>query len=128
MAYAGSVRFSLPVRVGHLVEATASAANIAVHAGGVRVYRPLLIGHLVEVQARLLVTGTSSMHISVHVRSADPASADLELTTHCLIVFVSLDADGAAVEARPWVPVSPEDRALEAHARHLIELRSNVDR
>ncbi|WP_076259281.1 acyl-CoA thioesterase [Intrasporangium flavum] len=105
---------------------TGSAANVAVYAGGVRFYRPLRIGHLVEVEARLLLTGTSSMHISVHVRSGDPATGDLALTTHSLIVFVPLDADGRALPARPWHPVSDEDAALRDHALELMELRNRV--
>ena len=31
-----------------------------------------MIGHIVEVRARLLHTGRSSMHVSVHVSSGDP--------------------------------------------------------
>jgi 4-hydroxybenzoyl-CoA thioesterase len=106
---------------------TGSAANVAVYAGGVRFYRPLHIGDLVEVDARLLLTGTSSMHISVHVRSGDPAAGSMELTTHCLIVFVPLDDVGHAVPARTWEPVSDEDLALRDHALELIDLRHRVD-
>jgi acyl-CoA hydrolase len=90
----------------------------------VRFYRPLLIGDLVEVEARLVHTGSTSMHISVHVRSGDASARVLELTTHCLIVFVALDSEKNAIAAPVWEPVSPEDVALEAHALHLIELRS----
>ena len=106
---------------------TGDARNVAVYAGGVRFYRPLRIGHLVEVEARLVHTGTTSMHISVHVRSGDPATASLELTTHCLIVFVPLHPDGSAAAVRTWIPVSAEDVALDAHARALIDLRSAVE-
>ena len=105
---------------------TGSAANVAVYAGGVRFYRPLRLGHLVEVEARLLLTGPSSMHISVHVRSGDPATGDLALTTHSLIVFVPLDAEGRALPARPWHPVTDEDVALRDHALELMQLRNRV--
>lgn len=107
---------------------TASTANIAVYTGGVRFYRPLLIGDLVEVEARLLFVGTTSMHISVQVRSGEPTTDVLQPTTHCLIVFVQLDEHGTAIDAPPWHPDSAEDVALEAHARHLVELRNSVDR
>ena len=107
---------------------TGSAANVAVYAGGVRFYRPLRIGHLVEVDARLLHTGSTSMHISVHVRSGDPATSDMDVTTHCLIVFVPLTASGQAAPAPSWTPVSDEDVALERHALHLVELRRSVPR
>jgi acyl-CoA hydrolase len=105
-----------------------SAANIAVYSGGIRFYRPLRIGHLVEAEARLLHTGPKSMHIAVHVRSGDPSTGELQLTTHCLTVFVPLGADGegGAVPVRQWQPVSDEDRALDEHARHLIALRATV--
>ena len=64
------------------------STSIAAYSGGTRFYRPILIGHLVEVEARLLHTDASSMHISVHVRSGDPKQAEMRLTTHCLTVFV----------------------------------------
>jgi 4-hydroxybenzoyl-CoA thioesterase len=107
---------------------TGSTRNVAVYSGGIRFYQPLFIGDLVEVEARLLHTGTSSMHISVHVRSGDPKDGELRLTTHCLTVFVALDEDGAASPVRDWVPASDEDRALAAHALDLVALRSAVDR
>ena len=98
--------------------------SIAVYAGGVRFYRPLLIGHLVEVEARLIHTGRSSLHVSVHVRSGDPATGTLELTTHCLMVLVALDEEGAATPAPVWEPTTDEDRRLDAHALHLARLRT----
>ena len=103
---------------------TGTPDNSAVYIGGVRFYRPLLIGHLVEVEAPLRFTGTKSMHVSVHVRSGDPATEDdLGLTTHCLTLFVAIDPDGRARGAIPWRPVSEEDEALHTHAQHLAALR-----
>jgi acyl-CoA hydrolase len=102
---------------------TGNTANVAVYAGGVRFYQPLLIGHLVEVEARLLLTKANQMHISVHVRSGAATSGTLALTTHSLIVFAPIDSDGTIPL---WNPLSPEDKALEQHARHLIRLRARV--
>jgi acyl-CoA hydrolase len=95
-----------------------------VYVGGFRFYRPLLIGALVEVEARLLHTGRSSMHVSVHVRSGDPKTQERDLTTHSLLILVALGADGRPTPVSPWVPANDEDAALDRHARHLIELRS----
>jgi acyl-CoA hydrolase len=100
--------------------------SVAVYAGGVRFYRPLLIGSIVETQARLLHTRRTSMHISVHVRSGNPRTGQLDLTTHCLIVFVALDEEGQSTPAPRWVPRTDEDLALDQHAEHLIELRTRV--
>ena len=105
---------------------TGSGDNNAVYVGGVRFYQPLRIGDLVEVEARLLHTGARSMHVSVHVRSGDPANGpELSLTTHCLTVFVGLDRDGRAVPAPAWIPASVEDQALDDHAVELIGLRGH---
>ena len=90
-------------------------SNIAVYAGGVRFYRPLRIGHLVEVEARLLHTGDSSSTSACTCAPATRPSAT-GLTTHCLIVFVRLDAERPAGPARQWEPVSAEDVALDEHA------------
>ena len=100
--------------------------TVAVYVGGVRFYRPLLIGALVETESRLLYTGTSSMHISVHVRSGDPKTGELGLTTHCLIVFVALDEDGEPTAVPRWEPRTGEDVALDRHALDLIALRTEV--
>lgn len=104
---------------------TGSARNVAIFTGGVRFYRPLRIGHLVEVEARLLHTGRTAMHVGVHVRSGDPTSGvdDLELTTFCRTVFVGLDEHREAVPTPTWEPVSDEDRALDAHALELVAIR-----
>jgi len=100
--------------------------SIAGYAGGVRFYRPLLIGSIVETEARLLHTRRTSMHISVHVRSGDPKTQQLDLTTHCLIVFVALDDSRQPKPVARWEPRTKEDIALDQHAQHLIELRTSV--
>jgi 4-hydroxybenzoyl-CoA thioesterase len=101
--------------------------NVAVYSGGIRFYQPLFIGDLVEVDARLIHTGASSMHITVHVRSRDPRVETARLTTHCLTVFVNLDDAGQPTHFPPWVPSNDEDLALDAHAIELARLRDAVD-
>ncbi len=98
----------------------------SVFAGGVRFYRPMFIGDLVEVDARLLHTGTTSMHISVHVRSGDPRTRDLRETTHCTIVYCGVDEQGRKRPVPPWKPVLPGDVALESHARAMIDIRQRL--
>ena len=51
----------------------------------------------------------------------------MQLTTHCLTIFVALDDERESTAVREWVPVSDEDVALDAHARHLVELRKHTD-
>jgi acyl-CoA hydrolase len=97
---------------------------IAVYSGGIRFYRPIQIGDIVEVEARLVYTGRSSMHVSVHVRSGDPRNPQMQLTTHCLTILVALDEEGRLRDAPPWLPRSEEDRRLADHARELMALRT----
>lgn len=101
-------------------------AAVAVYAGGVRFYRPLHIGDLIEVEARLILTGHSSMHITVHVRGGDPRTRRLETTTHCMIVYVALDEHGDKVHVRSWNPRLPEDLELQEHAKRVIDHRSKL--
>ena len=102
---------------------------ITVFAGGVRFYRPIQIGHLVEVEARLIHTGHSSMHVSVHVRSGGPRTGEMELTTHCLMVLVALDRTGTRkVHVKSWNPRTQEDIRLQEHAKYLIDIREQLAR
>lgn len=100
---------------------------VTVYVGGIRFYQPVLIGHVVEVRARLIYTGTSSMHIAVDVASRDPREGVLTKTTHCIIIFVALDGDGKPVAVPHLEPVTDEDRALERYALRLMELRKGIE-
>ena len=43
---------------------------VTVYAGGIRFLRPIQIGQLVEVHAKVIHTGTTSMHLAVDVNVA----------------------------------------------------------
>lgn len=101
-----------------------NSSNAAIFTGGVRFYSPMHIGDLVEVEARLLHTGRTSVHIGVQVHSSDPALGDRRLTTFCRTIFVALDEDRRALPTPTWVPVTDEDKALDAHAMDLIAIRA----
>jgi len=45
---------------------------VTVYVGGIRFLNPIHIGDIVEVQARLIYTGRSSMHISVDIATLNP--------------------------------------------------------
>ena len=99
---------------------------VAVYSGGIHFYRPVRIGHLVEVEARLIHTGGRSMHLAIHVRSGDPRTGELELTTQCMSVFVVPGPDGTAEPVPQLEQVTDEDRRLDAHALELIRLRAEL--
>ncbi|MFM6973731.1 MAG: acyl-CoA thioesterase [Agromyces sp.] len=104
-----------------------STAAVAVYSGGIHFHRPIHIGDLVEVRARLIHTGPHSMHIAIHVHSADPRTPDqLSLTTQCMSVFVVPGIDGRAEAVTQLELRTDEDRQLDAHARDLLERRERM--
>ena len=80
------------------------------------------------MDARLIHTGSHSMHISVRVRSGSAtAPHDLRLTTLCMSVFVARGPDGHALPVEQLDPLSAEDKSLDAHARSLISMRGDLE-
>ncbi len=100
---------------------------VTVYVGGIRFYRPIHVGSLVEVSARLIYTGHTSMHIAVDVCAGDPKKRINHKTTHCIIVYVAIDEAGKPAAVPKWQPQSTEDRALEAYALRLMELRKDIE-
>jgi acyl-CoA hydrolase len=100
---------------------------VTVYVGGIRFYRPVLIGHLVEVRARIIYTGTTSMHLAVDVSSRDPKAPAAAATTHCVIVFVAVDQAGEPAPVPAWAPTTNEDLELERYAMKLMELRKGIE-
>lgn len=100
---------------------------VTVYVGGIRFTKPILIGHLVEVQAKVIYTGRTSLHVAVDVRSGDPRDGGFTDTTHCIIVFVAVDEAGSPVQVTPWTPETEDDVALEHYAKRLMELRKGIE-
>jgi acyl-CoA hydrolase len=100
---------------------------VTVYVGGIRFYRPILIGDLVELRARLIYTGTTSMHIAVDVWTTDLREGKVQQTTHCVIIFVALDADDRPTPVPVWIPKTDDDKALHTYASNLMELRQGVE-
>ncbi len=96
----------------------------AVLTGGVRFYRPITIGDLVEVDARLVLTGSKSMHVLVRVRAGGRRERDPEVVAYGLPVMVAPDGEGSARHITPWEPITDEDHAVAERARQLRDLRN----
>lgn len=103
---------------------------VTVAVGGIRFLAPIRISDLVTLRAKLVHTGTTSMHFAVEVRARDPrggSEAD-RLCTHCVIVFVALDApEGTPVAVPAWTPATDEDRRLAAYARDVMALGRDIE-
>lgn len=100
---------------------------VTVYVGGIRFINPIRIGQIVEVQARIIYTGRSSMHISVDIRAIDPKTKDETKTTHCVIVFAAVDDEGKTIPVPAWTPVTEEEKQLQAYAIKLSELRKEIN-
>ena len=75
-------------------------------------------------------TGTTSMHFAVEVRARDPKDAATgdRLCTHCVIVFVALDApEGKPVPVPAWTPTDEEDRRLADYAQQVMALSRAIE-
>lgn len=100
---------------------------VTVYVGGIRFYAPIHVGNLVEVQAKVIHTGHSSMHIAVDVFASDPRKRKFTKSTHCIIVFVAVDDDGKPAQVPTWHPLSDDDLNMQKYALRLVDLRKAID-
>lgn len=99
---------------------------VTVFVGGIRFIKPIQVGDLVELEAKIIYTGNSSMHILVSVKSKDIKSGEYELTTRCIIVFVATREEGKPTSVKDWQPETAEDIKLEAFAKQMMEVREDL--
>ena len=100
---------------------------VTVYVGGIRFYKPILVGSLVEAEAKVIYTGRTSMHVAVDVRAGDPKDQVFARTTHCVIVFVSVNDHGNPTPVRPWVPQTQSEQTEQAYALRLMEMRKGIE-
>jgi acyl-CoA hydrolase len=104
--------------------------SVTVAVGGIRFLAPVRIGDLVTVAARLVHTGTSSMHFVVEVRAREPrAEADeARLCTQCVIVFVALDGvEGKPMPVPAWAPRNADEQTLAERALRVMGLSKDIE-
>ena len=102
--------------------------SVTVAVGGIRFVAPIRISDLVTVETVLVYTGTTSMHFAVDVRARDPMGDGRErLCTHCVIVFVAVDAAGKPVSVPAWRPASDEDKRLSEYATQVMALSKGIE-
>lgn len=67
------------------------------------------------------------MHVAVDVQAGDLKDQAFARTTHCLIVFVSVNDHGNPTPVRPWVPQSQFEVAEQEYALRLMEIRKGIE-
>jgi acyl-CoA hydrolase len=100
---------------------------VTLYLGGLHFIRPIRVGEIVELRALVIHTGRTSLHIAIDIYARDPKETQLKRSGHCVIVFVALGENGRPKAVPAWTPVSDTDRALQAYALRLIELRKLMD-
>lgn len=106
----------------------AGAYCVTAYVGNVRHRRPIAPGSLIEVQARLVYTGRTSMHVVVTVSSAEVSDRVYTPATTCILVFVAKDADGRPTAVPPWQPATRSDHKLAEGALERIASRAEIKR
>lgn len=99
---------------------------VTVYVGGIRFYKPILIGDLVKVDADIIYTGNTSMHIAIDVYSKKVTEQYFEKKTHCIIVFVAVDENGKSKSIPKWVPTTDHELEMEKYAIKLMNLRKQI--
>ena len=109
--------------------AWSGAYCVTASVSGIQFVAPILIGDLVTVRARLIHTGSSSMHMAVDVLARDLRKGEQRLATSCVMVFVALDGpDGKPTPVPHWQPHDDNELRLQEQARKLLELSKGMER
>lgn len=99
---------------------------ITAYVGGMRFVRPILVGNMVEVEAKVIYTGRTSMHLGIEVRAGDPTSDKKQLTTHCVAIMVAVDDEGSPVPVPEWKPTDEKDIMMRDSAIRLMQMREKI--
>lgn len=101
---------------------------VTVYVGGIQFYKPINIGEVIKIDATVIYTGNSSIHIAAEVYSRKISSSEFEKKTHCIIVFVSVNDEGRPQAVRKWVPKTEKEIGLEKYAVRLNNMRSSINK
>lgn len=104
-----------------------SSYCVTVYVGGIRFYEPIKIGHIVKVEAEVIYTGNTSMHIAINVFSRNIKRKEFDKKTHCIIVFVAVDDEGNSMPVLKYVPETDAEKQMEQYAIKLMDLRKKIE-
>jgi acyl-CoA hydrolase len=99
---------------------------VTAYVGNVHFTRPIAPGDLIQAHARIIHTGRSSMQVLVVIEAADVHTRVYTRATHCILVFVAVDAEGSPREVPAWSPRTAEDRLLHENAEGRLTARREI--
>lgn len=100
---------------------------VTVSANGIRFIKPIKVGQLVEINACLVHTGASSMHIYVVVKAGDATDDNMSVSNRCFITFMAVDKDGKPKNVPSYVPKDERHMQLELVAMHAKDFAKELD-
>ncbi|GEM_PF-5509737 len=124
------------VRGGHLLHAIDQACHAVgtawtggelctSYVAGVHFERSVFAGPAAHVTARLIHTGSRTLHFGVRVNDSSDAPTD---PIACgVVVLEAADRHGLPQPVRQWLPGCEDERRLRDHARRLVEMRQFVE-
>ena len=99
---------------------TASISNVSF-------LKSIEIGDVVRVEAVIIHTGTTSMHIACDVFSKKATDESFIKNTHCILVFVATDANGHKVPVPKWIPETEDQKNQEAYAIQIMNFNKEIE-
>ncbi|MBJ2127528.1 acyl-CoA thioesterase [Alteromonas sp. IB21] len=100
---------------------------VTVSANGIRFIKPIKVGQLIEITASLVHTGASSMHIYVTVKSGDATADTTTVANRCFITFMAVDGNGTPVNVPVYIPEDERHMQLELVAMHAKDFAKQLD-
>lgn len=99
---------------------------VTAYVGNIHFADPVAVGDLVEVEATIVHTGTSSMHIRTVVSSGSVAGGDGGRRSECLVIFVAVGPDGTPVPVPVFEPRTEAERIDSEHAVARVGVRKEI--
>src|SRR5213595_2385770 len=96
---------------------------VTAYVGNIHFTDPVNIGDMVEVEATIVYTGRSSMHIRTVVSSGDPKGGEATMRSQCMVIFVAVGPDGKPIPVPQFEPATEEEVKQREHALARIEVR-----
>jgi len=100
---------------------------VTVYVSGIQFHKPINIGDLIKMNAKVIYTGSTSMHIAVDVHARD-FETEYEKKTNCVIVFVAVDKNGKPRKVKKWTPVTDHEIKMEDYAKKLKSLQDHIEK
>ncbi|MEO8220603.1 MAG: hotdog domain-containing protein [Specibacter sp.] len=99
---------------------------VTAYVGNIHFADPVNSGDMVEVEATIVYTGRSSMHIRTMVSSGDPRGGIPTMRSQCIVIFVAVGADGKPTAVTPFEPATQEEIEHRDNALARIKVREEV--